>query len=247
MPACFASILYYSFGEILKGPNYGVFWSVICESIYYILYPVLFLIRKRASWGVMIGISVCMYLLMMILNFDKLQLGNTDYHVFGLWSWIIGFPCWLSGCWLAENYKRFPELSIVKMFVFRIFVFSVSIILRIAKFHVKNPFASNSITLNMFAIILVLWIGCEIAYYLNVNRTPKMEWLGQWSYSLYLIHPISHLFLLSFGSDHWSSSLQKFANIIVAFAVSYVFFLIVEKPSHRFAKYVSSMKRDERI
>ncbi|MFE3871988.1 hypothetical protein ACFX5F_12225 [Flavobacterium sp. ZS1P70] len=126
-------------------------------------------------------------------------------------------------------------LSIKKIWLLRISMIGVITTLRIVQFHVDSPFASNVFTLNIFSIIACAWIGYEIIYYQNNEPLKSLESAGKWSYSLYLVHPIVYniLFYLNYKET------GHLIVIIVALLLSYVFYLLVEKPSHLFSVFVS--------
>ncbi|WP_395139151.1 acyltransferase family protein [Armatimonas sp.] len=242
VPAGAAIGLWRALGEIPQAPDFGIFWSVLCEVIYYLLYPLLFLLRKKFTWEQLITATMLLALGLTMANLELLRIAHNGYTALGLWTWLVGLPCWLMGCWLAENYTHFPELSMARLALVRGAIFLTSIALRVVKFHVASPLASNCFTLNLFACALVGWLGLEIGYYRNPKNTPRFEKLGLWSYSLYLLHPIGHRFLFLPANLHWPKFTLHSATLLLAFVVPYIFYLIVERPSHRLARYVAARK-----
>jgi len=106
--------------------------------------------------------------------------------------------------------------------------------------HFKRGVSIPQVSL-CFGVLAYFWIKNEIAYSLNHQPWAWLASAGLWSYSLYLIHiPAMTLFrklsLPSFGYFlDWSVS---FAFI---FASSYLFYLLVERPSHRLARKFTAL------
>ena len=239
LPAAFSVFLYILLKVELKPPLYGTLWSILCEIIYYILYPFFFYLRKRVSWGV---ISIPFFILAFILpllNKDLMLSGNNSYVSLGYLTWLIGLPCWLLGCWLSENYHRFSYLGVKRIWLVRLFVIFFIFILRVIKFHVFNIFAGNCYTLNFFSLLAVVWVGYEIAYFQKHNPPKSLESFGKWSYSLYLMHPLA-LSLIILSNKLFTIRIDyQFFLLLTSIIISYIFYILVENPSHKFSKYLS--------
>jgi len=117
-----------------------------------------------------------------------LKAEHNGYPVLGLLTFIIGLPCWLMGCWLAENFQNFQILSFKRIYILRLFIIFIMLVLQIIKFHAPTVFASNCFTLNLFAILGTYWLGYEIKYFIFNKPNQIFEYFGKFSYSLYLIH-----------------------------------------------------------
>ncbi|HEX4320851.1 MAG TPA: acyltransferase family protein [Acidobacteriaceae bacterium] len=225
-------------------PQDTVLWSVICEIIYYLLYPLLLTIRRSAGWVKMIVVTYSLALALAAYNLKALAMESNGYAALGLTgTWILGLPCWLMGCWLAENYGSFPLLDKRQMWMLRSFVFAISVGIRLAKFHVSSPLASNCFTLNLFALLALFWVGSEIVYLSHHCAPGMLESAGQWSYSIYLAHSLLLPTLAMVGLG-WLSDYNKLTHlgvIVLVFPVSYAFSLVIEKPSHRLAVKVGKL------
>jgi peptidoglycan/LPS O-acetylase OafA/YrhL len=245
VPAAFAIMLWLIFGlgGELKAPDFGVFWSIICEIIYYAIYPALLTMARRKGWPVLIVGSYLMAAAMVISHVPELRAFNNSYTALGLWTWVVGLPCWLMGCWLAENFQRFRRLPAFHMWTLRLFVITTSVLLRILKFHVHSILASNCISLDVFAVLAGLWVGCEAAYFMEQKPFRFSEWGGTWSYSLYIIHPVAAA-IVTYLFGH---AVFNIAPIFFAFLCSYLFFGIIEFPAHTLAKALSRRYRKRSI
>src|SRR5262249_22307878 len=79
--------------------GHSILWSIVCEEIYYLIYPGLLLFRRRLG----------SYPLLLLVFVGGLVVAWTDpragdYPSYG-WklNWLLGLPCWLLGCVLAEK------------------------------------------------------------------------------------------------------------------------------------------------
>ena len=174
---------------------------------------------------------------MLLINANILRYSYQSYSALGNYTWIIGLPCWLLGCWLAENYKSFATPSLKKIWLWRLLIITLFVVLRIVKSHVKLIYGSNCFTLDAFAILGCIWIGYEIAYYKNKEPNKLLELCGKWSYSLYLIHPAAATILLYIGFKSFQET--HIYLILGCFVVAYLFYLLIEKPTHLLAFKIS--------
>jgi len=240
IPAIIGVVLYKLFNEDITPPYYGVFWSVICEVIYYLIYPLLLLIRKHSNgWLKLIVAAYIVSFALMLTHLPAIKAGYHSYVSLGLLTWIIGLPCWLLGCWLAENYHRFPAISSFKIWLIRLIIFSTAVFLKIVKFHVSALIGSNCFTLNVFAVLVCLWLGFEIVYFQRKEPLRFFELCGKWSYSLYIMHPIVPGIIFMFNIVVAPTFFGQSFFILAALIFSYIYYIIVERPSHRFAVYLS--------
>lgn len=242
IPAMFSAVLLIFFDNPQNVLTDTVLWSVTCELIYYFIYPALLIIRSRIGILKMVLISYTIALITLLLNTHLIIIANNSYVALGKYTWIIGLPSWLLGCHLAETYNKFPTLSIENIWKIRLSIVFIAFLLRILKFHSTYLLSSNTFTLNLFAILIFFWLGLEIKYlsYKNINK--PLEWAGSWSYSLYLVHPITKTFLLNIGfrSLGFGQQVDLMFYILNALLLSFIFFLLIERPSHKLAIYVSN-------
>lgn len=173
-------------------------------------------------------------------NIPLLVAENNGYPALGIFTWLTGLPCWLLGCWLAELPRdRFPIFTRPNIWFVRIGVLCLSFLLHVAKFHAPYLLGSNVLTLNVFAICVVIWLGLEIRYFEDKDPINVLERSGAWSYSLYLIHPVAGVIL----SDFLSPSLYRGVVIMAAsLLLSLTFFWLVERPSHLLARRVARLR-----
>src|SRR5258708_14984715 len=83
----------------------SVLWSLLCEEIYYFLYPALLHLRDRMGWRHLMALAWVLSVLVLLTNPRAVI-----YPAFG-WrlNWVLGLPCWLLGCRLAERFEGFKS------------------------------------------------------------------------------------------------------------------------------------------
>jgi len=240
-PALTAFALWRWIGVRREIDDPGIFWSIICEAEYYLLYPLLLRLKLRTGWWPLIAGTGLLAYTFAFLHIPAIESAAGGYPAFGWWNWLIGLPCWLCGCWLADVSERFPQPSTSQIWLSRICVFLTSVLLLILKSHARSVYLSNPFTLNLFAVLGCFWLGLEIAYRRELSAPALLEWAGKWSYSLYLMHPAVHrLLTLQFWlhpvlSSNWRNVLL----LLCSFPIAYTFYLVVESPFHRLAIAVS--------
>lgn len=219
-------------------------WSLYCELFYYTIYPLL--VKTKINWRtqaiaafILATIFIVWFAWNDVLSFisQKDRGYSGGYWQLGNWlTWIVGLPCWLLGVLLAEQIdKTSNNFSFLKLIGLRLLIIIIGLVLDVAKFHF---FLSFILSMNIFALILFYWIKKEIQYYRNKQASPLLEYMGKFSYSLYLCHGVVYHFLVS-----------KFANnnttylvfVLLGIAIAYAFYLLVEKPSHKLAQQLGKM------
>jgi peptidoglycan/LPS O-acetylase OafA/YrhL len=214
----------------------SVLWSIICETIYYLIYPALSYLRRWFRWEVMIGAAYAAVALEIATHLGLLKSSNNEYVAFGWATWTIGLPCWLLGCWLAERYQSFAALPSSGIWLLRVVVFAMSVLARLAMFHISSPLASNCILLDLFAIPVCYWVGAEVSYFKLHSPLSLLERAGRWSYSLYLVHPLVGGALALAGMASLARNPKAHVLVIaIVLVASYAFYLVIEGPCHRLA------------
>jgi peptidoglycan/LPS O-acetylase OafA/YrhL len=211
-------------------------WSLIAEVVYYLLYPLLFRLRQRASWKVWIGLSL-LAAVMIMTGQPKARY----FQTFGPeLTWAIGLPHWLMGCYLAENlHGRAAYISPGRIWTLRLMVWMTASVASVMQFHFSVGYPW---TMLAFTPLAVMWIREEICWHSTHQnaRLAWLAWLGAWSYSIYLLHLAGPDLLRRWGLPLGirDGTLGWSANLIGALAVCYCFHLLVEKPSHRLARWI---------
>lgn len=224
--------------SIILGAKYtlgdaGVLWSLICEMVYYALYPGLLLLARRFGWRILIGTAYLLAYGLVLTNPHA-----SEYPVFGTqWNWLIGLPCWLLGCLLAQQSHRLTVPPTTgRIWAERILVVAVTVVCTFLRWHSSGFALGFCWTLNVFALCAYAWLADEIAYWRTTVPPPLLEKGGAWSYSLYIVHPLVIGVLGASTFLRQRPVIEDVLAIGIALAASYGFYRCVEKPSHLLAK-----------
>jgi peptidoglycan/LPS O-acetylase OafA/YrhL len=112
-------------------PSYDPSWSLSCEMIYYLGWPLLmFLTGRQLSQAFSVGMLCSVGLIVLILSvWAWAQHHRIDERAFvdGLWALGALFPLWLCGAWLATNWTDFSATVSRRVWVGGLIGFGVAI------------------------------------------------------------------------------------------------------------------------
>lgn len=219
-------------GSILWSPS--VLWSLLCEEVYYAIYPLLRVARLRLGWTPLLAAAFslsCGIALSHRYASDWVDCGPLE-------TAFILLPVWLLGALLAEQVEHLTPLkSAATIWQWRIGMWGLSWACEMLHFKAHISYTQTMIPFGMLAFF---WIRQELRYGLFKKPWAWLVTAGSWSYSLYLIHgPAAnmaalHLQRLKLGViGNWC---VEYAFILTS---SYVFYLLVERPSHKLAQKIS--------
>jgi peptidoglycan/LPS O-acetylase OafA/YrhL len=209
----------------------SILWSLLCEEIYYLIYPLLLLARDRIGWRNLMAIAWVGAFLTLLTNPHAMNYPSYGPQL----NWVLGLPCWLLGCKLAERFDASAaSVSGAEIWMWRGGVWAVSMALSGLAFHTRLHYPW---TLNLFALLSYFWLEREIRYYRDPARRPVFESLGEASYSIYLIHThVMWLLLAMPFAAGMSPQMEWVWHVLLLAVVAPAFYFLVERPSHRFAR-----------
>lgn len=196
-----------------------ILWSVVCELWYYALYPLFLALHRRwvpFSVQCLIALPVA-FVIAFLLGSD--QYGNANAFGWQL-NWLISLPSWLIGCALAERRCQGPVVLLR---------FSVAFTASLLYWATMNTPVGYYLTGNLFALLCAAWISSEIS---TAHGENWLDQMGKWSYSIYLFHAVA-----------WKMVSHTFSApgiVYVPFILlgCYVFYRLVELPSHQLARRI---------
>lgn len=218
-----------------------ILWSLVCEEIYYFIYPVLLRLRDLLGWRILVAVAWLGALLTILSN-----PAAKEYHEFGFTlTWALGLPCWLLGVRMAERLDLFYSRTVSEkqIWLWRCGIWILSVAFSVLRFHANIGFPW---TLNIFAIAVAWWLEREISYY-RQRRIPRLERFGDASYSVYLTH--MHGAMLASWVIVLHAAWSWWLTVIVTVLFSTLFYWCVERPSHQLARHCSQRlaQRDRAI
>jgi peptidoglycan/LPS O-acetylase OafA/YrhL len=210
----------------------SILWSLLCEEIYYFLYPALLILRDRIGWRNLMALAWAGAFLTILTNPRA-----GDYPSYGpALNWALGLPCWLLGCRLAERLDNFSAIPITlnRLWMWRAGAWALSVLASVLRFHSLIGFPW---TFDLLAIYWTWWLEREIRYYHTAVQPPPLESLGEASYSIYLTHTHGQAILRVLTvAKNLSPATMWLADVILCGAFGTVFYWLVERPSHRLAR-----------
>lgn len=222
-PTAAAFILAQAMGMRAYNPIDGyILWSVVCEAVYYCLYPLILPVSRRIGWPVLIAVSIASsYGVAIGLGSD--QYGNAQAYGPQL-NWVVGFPAWLLGCYLAENLGRLKLPG--NVWGWRAVTAASASTLYWAT---MNTGAGFYLTMVPFAVLAGCWILAEIRTATDRGPIRFLEKIGAACFSIYLIHAIAATVV------EWVVR-SPVVVCALSLALVYPFYRWIEKPSHAAAR-----------
>ncbi|MBS1708853.1 MAG: hypothetical protein JSS65_09055 [Armatimonadetes bacterium] len=209
----------------------GILWSIVCEEIYYLLYPLLLVVKRKWGWA-----PVWVFVLSLFV-IGRLVTKNDSSGSFisgGLaTTWMIGFPSWILGCVLAETvnlsewFKKWTVSSALLWFL-RFSVIGMAWLTSVLRFHAHM---SNLDMLPVLGFLAVPWFLAEIRAKWGTKR--EVPAFFNMSFSLYLVHQlcVQILFIL-FPTTQG----MVWVQYLGVFALTAMFYYLVEAPCHQLAR-----------
>jgi peptidoglycan/LPS O-acetylase OafA/YrhL len=216
----------------------SIMWSLVAEEIYYLIYPLILAARRKFGWQKVLifaygGAGA------IILSDPTIN----DYPSYGPYlTWLLGLPTWLLGCCLAERADKLRDDAvhnpIIHIWWWRFTAWLLSFICSVANFHSPIKFP---LTLSLFAVFTFFWLSREIAYSQSHAPNRIFENAGKGSYSIYLFHLLAPPLYILLNLPTFSPILHWCVQIAFSLPICYVFYLVVERPSHNLARRVAEL------
>lgn len=208
----------------------SVLWSLMCEEIYYAVYPIARWSLRRWGWFPVLSGAFVLGAFTALRHFHREAW--TDFGA--IQTAVILYPVWLLGCLLAEKSDGLKPLNSTReIWAWRCLTIGGAWSCEMLSFHGGVHYTQ---TMLWFGILAYFWLRKELAYGLSEQPAGALVSAGAWSYSLYLMHVpamrmYSRLPVPNFGAElNWCLAI---GFILVS---AFVFYLVVERPSHRLAR-----------
>jgi peptidoglycan/LPS O-acetylase OafA/YrhL len=222
------------------------FWSISVEIRIYILFPILLFLWKRAgrviTLLIAVLISILVHLVSTIILANRFNISN---DLAGVFPYLILFTFGMLAADIANSNQSITLSKIRKNVPWG----GVTSILLIPSLIVHHLYKQGRLSMNMVDIVIGLTCASlMIALAKTRNEGSKSTWLvkilaakpiafcGLFAYSIYLIHApflqlFSQYFLFNIHQDGFSNMLLLiFICTPIIIFISYIFFLVFEKP-----------------
>jgi peptidoglycan/LPS O-acetylase OafA/YrhL len=114
-------------------------------------------------------------------------------------------------------------------------IFLLTSVTSVLRFHFDIAFGY---TLPLFSLFAFFWLKNELIFYSNREENKFLAYGGTFSYSIYLVHYLIMFFFLHYLNIEMLNIGYSAILILITLLVSWFFYLIVEKPSHRFTRSI---------
>jgi len=233
LPVAAAVLLGGIFGVQLPLLQDSILWSLVCEEVYYTVYPLILRAKFRLGWPVLITISFVGAYLVVLTNPQA-----ADYPSYGPFlNWALGLPCWLLGCHLADRWDDLSQAAPPgsrSLWGWRVGVLMTSMFLSGLRFHSEITYPW---TLDVFALVAVWWLGKEALYWRHHQPARLLEFGGLFSYSIYLTHLHGLALYRQLGVGvHVPEILSWPGQLVFVLVFCLCFYLAVERPAHQLAR-----------
>jgi len=212
-----------------------IYWSLALESQLYIAFPgLVWLLRKLGVW-IVPAVTLMISLMWSQLAIDSSRLSDPNYGFVmanALPARLWDFACGMAAAWAVGQGIRYWQISVF-LAILGIGMGLYITVPPVGDISTALPFGSSQhwIWSPTFAILLVL--ACQSPQYL----WRPIAAIGEWSYSLYLVHPLTIVIAGGVGRRlNWPLLLTVAGSIGLSFAASYAFYRLVERPFLMFAK-----------
>jgi peptidoglycan/LPS O-acetylase OafA/YrhL len=214
----------------------SVLWSLMCEEIYYAVYPVARWCLRRWGWLPVMSSAFTLAAFTALRHFHR-ELW-TDFGA--MQTAAILYPVWLFGCFLAEKSEGIRPLNSKReIWIWRCLAIGGAWSCEMLSFHASVHYPQ---TMLWFGILAYFWLRKELAYGLNKQPAAALVSAGAWSYSLYLMHVPAMCIYAKLPVPNFGAGLNWCLAIVFILGSAYLFYVVVERPSHRLARRLGTSK-----
>lgn len=207
-------------------------WSLACEEIYYAFYPLLRWIRNIFGWRKMLPVSFAGAVAVAATH--PFQDGWDVFGPFG--TAMILLPVWLLGCFLAEQAESLGEKDRhISIWFWRFLAWLGCWSAEMLHFKLHIHYTQ---TMVWFGVLAYFWVREEIANGKTHSPSKYLVAAGAWSYSLYLMHWYGKTIVDDLGLNNFGGIIEWFLVMAACLVIAYLFYLAVERPSHKLARKI---------
>jgi peptidoglycan/LPS O-acetylase OafA/YrhL len=214
---------------------FGHFWSLSIEAQFYFLVPIIFLISHRKK-----SIQISFFVIILIIAIIFSATSSSLTFIYSSSVTRVGEIC--TGCLLAffiPTLKKLASRNSIQFTLSTSSVLSLIILLLLTlRTSMQTPaYAHGGLLLvSLLSVLLIAGAVCS-DFATRLFAVRPLVWLGEISYSLYLVHFPIRIILI--WSGIWPS-MQTWVSVALSIAISVLINIYIEKPfrEKRYSKNV---------
>ncbi len=222
------------------GGGNGVAWSLTCEFVFYLLFPLLLPLVRRISVARLTFAATCCLAAIWAVPLASLALAGTPAggplgqemsaaQLVLVYFWPLArIPEFVLGIILARLHLERPTRSVGIPAAVLLLLASYTVGLTLA-----GPFQLVAVSALPLALIILAAAASDTRRRKTLLTTRASIFLGDISYAFYLIHFTALIAVMQFAGDKLGPLLAVSCALVVSLALSAVLYLLVEKPVMR--------------
>jgi peptidoglycan/LPS O-acetylase OafA/YrhL len=227
-------------GQVMTNPS---LWSLPVEMELYLIYPLFWWVGTRVGWGWMMGLATAVSTVALAMSVCGVRWLDGSFPRF----WLV----WCAGAWVANrlSQKKLPKWSLRWAFI----LVGTLAAACLSEF-LPSALAESSTMLlwGAVGVVALIWACADE----SEGTKPEGTWIlrilakvGVISYSLYLVH-----YPIFFIAGHWwrtwfgakpSSLAVPMAWVLFAIGAAWLFYVLIERPSHLLARKLGQERRHQ--
>jgi peptidoglycan/LPS O-acetylase OafA/YrhL len=92
-----------------------------------------------------------------------------------------------------------------------------------------------------FGVPVFFWLRAELGGAPSPRVGRRLEWIGQWSYSIYLVHMLGIAIVAMLPLSPMPPLLRWGLGMAVILGLAYLFYRLVELPSHQLSRRAAAL------
>lgn len=216
-------------------PGTGVYWSLAVEEHFYLLFPLLYMFMHKLGMsrprqaGVLLLLCLAALLWRFVLT---AAMGAPSDRVFVATD--TRFDSILFGCVLAVWGNPSLEPTRIDHRVWKYVLLPMGLVALGAGFVIRNPDFRDSLRFTLQGAGLWPLFVCAVRYPewapMRLLNLRPVRWIGELSYSLYLVHQIILMMLFERDPLGIGAASSALLSLLVAVGFSWLLFKLVEQP-----------------
>jgi peptidoglycan/LPS O-acetylase OafA/YrhL len=219
----------------------GVAWSLVCEMVFYLLFPVLFPVIRRIPARRLVLATVVAVAAVWLVPLICISLSGTptgspigpdlsmNQLAYGYFWPVSRLPEFILGMVLARLavYRPVSRVGIIPSIIL------VPVFMEVGKYLLPQVFLLTAVTAIPLALLIRATASVDISGKISLLRLPFMVFLGNVSYAFYLLHYTTFMVVYHYLGKYWSDPILVIATFAIAQVTATLLYSLIERPFMR--------------